>query len=105
MASKRHKRAPAKKKQVRTKRKQAPASEDARSLVEFERASRIAEMKANCVVCALPEEVREQLRQSRKLGGNYVPRPIILKWLNEELGYKITEQDLQTHAAGRHDFR
>jgi hypothetical protein len=66
------------------------------NLVQFARARR----RKGCPVCALPKEVRMQLIDAR---GKKIPRVIMMEWLNKELGHKITDEQLTTHAGGRHD--
>lgn len=67
-----------------------------RSLKQFERDKR----KAGCKVCALPEDVRQQLREAseKKIKVN-----VQLEWLRVEYEAHITLTELQTHRSGKHE--
>jgi hypothetical protein len=71
------------------------------SLTDFARTKKVNEMKANCVVCQLPAEIRQQisLARSRK-----VERSIIVEWLHGQ-DFKVDEFDFTAHANGQHDQR
>lgn len=73
-----------------------PAGVKGLSLVEYARELR----RADCKVCKLPAEVLAQIRGARE---KRIARPVILRWLEDEQGQKITVQDLEAHTNGRHD--
>ena len=70
------------------------------SLVDYARKKRAAELRASCPICALPDAVREQLRQARP---KKIPRAVVLAWLTGEMGIKVTSPQLDTHNQGKHD--
>lgn len=68
---------------------------EAPTLVEFY----LAKKREGCRVCALPEDVMEQMRQAKS---RKIQRALQLEWL-AKLGYKLTVRDLDSHYSGRHD--
>ena len=70
-------------------------TKDALSLVDYLKKKR----RADCVVCQLPEEVLEQLQDAKK---KKITRLEQLAWLNEELGYEVTYDHMETHYKGQH---
>lgn len=67
-----------------------------RSLMKFARDKR----KKDCPVCALPAEVRNQLKGA---GAVKIQRPVQLEWLRDEHKVKISDAQLTLHYSGRHD--
>lgn len=76
------------------------AKADKVSLVDYARSKRIADLRSSCPLCALPDALREQLRQARP---KKIPRAVVLAWLTGEIGVKVTNADLDTHGQGKHD--
>ena len=66
------------------------------SLTEFVRAKR----RADCRVCKLSDEVREQLVTASDRG---IKQATVLEWLRDSVGVPITRDELSTHRNGRHD--
>jgi len=56
--------------------------------------------RANCPVCALPEEVHAQLARAKH---SRIPRATIIEWLAKEYGKRFTDQQLDLHHRGRHE--
>jgi len=56
----------------------------------------------DCPVCALPEEIIEQLCIARK---KKIPRTVVVEWLRDVMQFKIGPSDLEVHYNGRHDQR
>lgn len=73
-----------------------------RTLQEFELDRRREEVIKECRVCALPEEVRKQLRALRNLR---ISKAVAVQWLSEDYGIKLTEAELMGHSKGQHDER
>lgn len=78
-------------------KKKAPAI----SLAEFAHKRKVAERKATCNICKLPDAVRAEVRMART---RKTERTIINDWL-KDLGHKVDDLDWQTHNAGLHDQR
>lgn len=66
-----------------------------KSLVDFVKAKK----RADCPVCALPEEIRAQLHAASE---KKIYRADQLAWLKEECGHPISGEDLNRHYSGRH---
>lgn len=66
------------------------------SLVDYARAKR----REDCPVCALPEDIRQQIVMASDRG---IRRRQVIEWLREIVKAQITEQELTTHRNGRHD--
>ena len=79
------------------KKKAAPPP----SLAEFAHQRKVEAWKRTCIVCKLPAEIREQVRQARE---RKVERSVINDWIRR-MGYKIDDLDWQTHNAGLHEQR
>lgn len=73
-----------------------------RTLADFARDKRVSERMANCPVCKLPKEVREELARCRTLK---IPGAWILEWLEGEHGVTVTPAELSAHRTGYHDQR
>lgn len=75
------------------------AAEDAKgvlSLVDYARKQR----QADCPVCHLPADVREQMMGA---GDRKIRRSVVLAWLREVHGAAITDTELTAHYSGKHD--
>jgi hypothetical protein len=77
-------------------------SQRKRSLVDYERDRTREKRREGCVLCKLPDDVKEQLRSASR---KKIPREVVLEWLNKELGFEISINAFQRHAQGRHDYR
>lgn len=75
------------------------AAKEKVGLLDYARTKRIAELRASCPICALPVDVRQQLPVART---RKIPRATVLAWLTE-LGYKVSNAELDTHGQGKHD--
>ncbi|MFA6044175.1 MAG: hypothetical protein WC718_04265 [Phycisphaerales bacterium] len=73
--------------------------EQVMSLVEFARQGRLAEARARCPVCQLPQDVQDELRDSQRRG---TERRWQIAWLRA-MGHNITNAELTTHRNGGHD--
>lgn len=74
-----------------------PSDKKAPSLTEFMR----NKIKAACLVCQLPKEIRDQLGRSASKKG--FSRPDQVEWL-KVCGYtKITVEELGKHLNGKHE--
>lgn len=82
--------------------KETTTAEGKRSLADYQRDKTMAERRSTCLVCQLPDSVRGELRTARSAK---IPRLVMLEWLNEELGYEITNSQLDVHGNGKHDLR
>ena len=71
-------------------------TKETRSLYDYMHAKR----RADCPVCQLPDDVREQLRGAKK---RKIPRADQVEWLNVEVGSSVTSANLDAHYSGRHD--
>lgn len=76
--------------------KAVPATKSKRSLAEFMQAKR----RAGCVVCALPNAVRDQLKDASK---HKIKRAEQIEWLESEFGMKLTRAAFDAHTNGRHE--
>lgn len=65
-------------------------------LVDYVKAKR----REACRVCQLPDDVRDQLATASDKG---IKRGVVLEWLRESVGIKITDSELTVHKNGRHD--
>lgn len=70
--------------------------EQVMGLVEFMKQKK----RDACPVCQLPDEVRKQLSIASDKG---IKRRHQLEWLKKEVGVELTNGDLNSHYAGRHD--
>jgi hypothetical protein len=66
------------------------------SLVEYVRERR----RADCVVCKLPDEIRQQISTA---ADKKIKRAVVIAWLQEEQSVRISEDELTVHANARHD--
>lgn len=71
------------------------------SLAEFANARKVAERKATCAICKLPDSVRAEVRAARQ---RKIERQIVNDWLRGQ-GYRVDDLDWQTHNAGLHEQR
>lgn len=71
------------------------------SLAEFAHNRKVAERKATCAICKLPEAIRAEVRTARQ---RKLERAVINDWLKAQ-GYKVDDLDWQTHSAGLHEQR
>lgn len=69
---------------------------EVRSLSDFVKAKK----RADCPVCALPDDIREQLVEA---GRKKIGRRDQVEWLNQEVGVDVTYDDLTSHCNARHD--
>lgn len=67
-----------------------------RSLVQYVRDTR----KANCPVCKLPADVREQLREAKDKRISVATQ---LDWLKNEFGITLSVEQINSHRGGRHE--
>ena len=67
-----------------------------RSLVEYARDRR----RDGCSVCALPEEIRNQMSRASE---KKIRRPVVLAWLRDEHNISIQDTDMTVHVNGHHD--
>lgn len=79
-------------------KKQVVPTKAPRALLTFVQDKR----REKCPVCALPEEVRQQIREARD---KKVDRRTIREWLKSEYGREIPETNYTTHSNGHHDDR
>jgi hypothetical protein len=79
-----------------TKKPVAPKSHAARSLADF----LLEKRRAGCPVCALPDTVKEQLREAGKRG---IRRAEQVEWLESEFGLKLNSALFNAHHSGRHE--
>jgi len=56
--------------------------------------------RASCAVCALPADVREQLRSA---GDAKITRETQVSWLRQEFEQDVSVEDLDRHRSERHD--
>lgn len=68
------------------------------SLIEFMKEKR----RKACPVCAIPEDIREEMGVARS---RKIKRPDVVEWLNNVMGFKITNADLDGHYSGKHDVK
>ena len=66
-----------------------------RSLIEYV----LAKRREACAVCALPDEVRAQLREKK------YERRVIRAWLLADYGMDIPDSIFTTHSAAHHEER
>ncbi len=71
------------------------------SLLGFAHARKVAERKASCAICKLPETVRAEIRAARQ---KKLERQTINDWLKAQ-GFSVDDLDWQTHNAGLHEQR
>lgn len=69
------------------------------ALVDFARQGRLAEARARCPVCRLPDPIKDELRDAVRRG---MERRWQTAWLKAQ-GYEITNAELTTHRNGGHD--
>ena len=74
------------------------AKAEPRTLVDFVKDKR----RASCVVCKLPDIIRQQVRAASE---KKISRRTVLEWLETECGAKITDADIATHSNGHHEDR
>ena len=67
------------------------------SLVSYVRKKR----REGCEVCALPVEVKDQLRTAN---AKKISVPIRLEWLRDVVKVHITREQFDQHVKGAHDF-
>lgn len=72
---------------------------EAQTLIDFARARRRAERRATCAVCALPDEIREQIKAAR----GHMDVQTILAWLEQHHNIKIRSLDYKAHGSAQHD--
>lgn len=72
---------------------------EAQTLIEFARAKRLAERRASCAVCALPDEIRTQIKSSR----GKMDVLTILDWLSQKCGIEIDRDTYKAHGSAQHD--
>lgn len=75
-------------------------AKQALSLTAFARGKTMEARRAECPVCQLPAEVREQIASASDRG---IKQPTVVEWLREMIGVEIARDALQTHRNGRHD--
>ena len=73
----------------------AKVAEPVKSLLDYMQDKR----RAECPVCKLAEDIRDQLRRATD---RKVKRADQLTWLTEVVGVAITNSDLDAHYSGRH---
>ena len=73
-----------------------------RSLEDYARDKRKAARRAACKVCALPDEVRAQMRGARD---KKIDMHTIREWLKEFHRIQLTDVEYRAHGAGLHDQR
>lgn len=66
------------------------------SLVDYARKKRTAD----CTVCALPEAVRQQMRNA---SDKKIKRETVIAWLKDEHGVVMSAAELTRHGSGHHD--
>lgn len=69
------------------------------SLVDFVRQERFAE----CAFCALPQDIRDQLKAGARKKG--ITREQRLRWLHAIGHQEITDEVYDLHVRGNHDQR
>lgn len=75
----------------------APKSRPAaRSLADF----MLEKRREGCPICALPDDVKEQLRKARKAS---IRRAEQIEWLESEFGLKLSSDLFNAHHSGRHE--
>ena len=60
-----------------------------------------AKKRADCPVCALPEDIRLQLREAGSK--KKIRRPEMIEWLREAHKVPISDAELTAHYSGRHE--
>lgn len=86
-----------------TAKKAAPPKTTAStSLADYARDKRRAARRAACKVCAVPDEVREQMRGARE---KKIDMRTIREWLERVHRIRITDVEYRAHGAGLHDQR
>lgn len=68
-------------------------------LAEYARQGRLAEARARCSVCSLPDDVKEELKEAARRG---TERRWQIAWLKAR-GHDISNTELTTHRNGGHD--
>lgn len=81
----------------RRKKKTVKKKQKHRSLRTF----MLDKLRAECRICALPDEVRDQIR--RALHTHRGKRHIVIEWLRADFDPKITDEDLQRHGREKHN--
>lgn len=66
------------------------------SLVEYARKKRTAD----CAVCALPDDIRQQMAGA---SDKKIKKATVIAWLKEQRDIQITASDMTTHVNGHHD--
>ena len=79
--------------------KGAATQEQVMGLLAFARQGRLAEARARCPVCQLPQDVQDELRDAMRRG---IERRWQLAYLKAK-GHEITSAELTTHRNGGHD--
>jgi hypothetical protein len=55
---------------------------------------------AECAVCRLPQEARDELPVAKK---KHIDRETVLEFLTQTYGFEGSAEDLTSHANGHHD--
>lgn len=76
-----------------TAKKPRPA---ARSLADF----LLEKRREGCPICALPDDVKAQLRLASKRS---IKRAEQIEWLESEVGVTLTVDQFNAHHSGRHE--
>ena len=72
-----------------------------RSLIDYRNETVMAQAKAKCKICALPEAVRLQIKDVRER--NLTTTKVISNWLRDEFQVNLANVDFQSHSSGRHE--
>lgn len=83
---------------MKTKAAAKGAPPSGRSLTEF----LLAKRREACAVCALPDDIRDQIASARE---KRIERRVIREWLDEDCGIKVPDAAFTTHSNGHHDDR
>lgn len=71
------------------------------TLREFARSQRRAELRAQCPVCALPQDLLEEIRVERRQ--SKVSREVVIAYVRTRGHRNITSEAWDRHLRGQHD--
>lgn len=77
-----------------------PAPSAAKALIEYAHDEQKREQRENCAVCALPDEVRLQIKDAPR---KKIPGRVVRDWLMREHRIDIPEAAFKGHSAGHHE--